>query len=254
MTKRNGLGQGLWISGVDCSGDTGAWSIATPKAVQDVTGIDKFAVERVALVRDASVTCQQFFNPTAGSAFQTTKANALTQLLTHDVTIIVGSALGEPAFSGRHRLPNTSYVRNADGSFTFTTDLVGNPYAGEWGHLLTAGKRTDTTATSPATGVDFNADGGASTAFGWQAWLHVFAFTGTSVTVTIQDSANNSAFTDLTGGAFTAATAIGSQRLEGGRTATVRRYLKVNTTGTFSNAVFGVGFTRNVTATSFIAA
>jgi hypothetical protein len=254
VTKRNGLGQGLWISGVDCSGDTGAWSIATPKAVQDITGIDKYATERLALARDASVTCQQFFNPSAGSAFQTTRANALSQLVNHDVAIIVGSALGEPAFAGRFREPNTPYTRNADGSFTFSVEFTGNGYAGEWGHLLTAGKRTDTTATAPATGVDFNADGGASTAFGWQAWLHVFAFTGTSVTVTIQDSADNSSFANLTGGAFTAATTITSQRLEGGRTATVRRYLKVNTTGTFSNAVFGVSFTRNVTATAFQAA
>jgi hypothetical protein len=254
MTKRNGLGQGLWISGIDCSGDTGSWGITSPKGVQDDTGIDKFATERLALTRDASVTCQQFFNPTAGSAFQTTKANAFTQVLNYDVSIICGSTLGEPAFSGRYREANTPYVRNPDGSFTLSTEFLGNSYGAEWGHLLTAGQRTDTTATAPATGVDFNADGGASTVFGWQAWLHVFAFTGTSVTVTIQDSANNSAFTDLTGGAFTAATAIGSQRLEGGRTATVRRYMKVNTTGTFSNAVFGVSFTRNVTATAFVAA
>jgi hypothetical protein len=254
MTKKGGLGQGLWIAGVDCSGDTGSWSIASPKGVQDVTGIDKYANERLALTRDASVSCQQFFNPDAGSAFQTTRANAFSQVLNFDLTIATGSTLGDPAFSGRYRLPNTTYTRNADGSFTFAAEFAGNSYGAEWGHLLTAGKRTDTSATAPATGVDFNADGGASTTLGWQAWLHVFAFTGTSVTVTIQDSANNSAFTDLTGGAFTAATAVGTQRLEGGRTATVRRYLKVNTTGTFSNAVFAVAFTRNVTATSFIAA
>jgi len=72
------------------------------------------------------------------------------------------------------------------------------------------------------------------------------AFTGTSVTATIQDSADNSTFATLTGGLrFTAATAAGVQRLQGGRTATVRRYLRVATTGTFSSATFSVVFVRN---------
>jgi len=116
----------------------------------------------------------------------------------------------------------------------------------DWGRLITAGKRTDTVATSPATGTDFNLEGGATTLFGWQAWLHVFAFTGTSVTVTLQDSADNSAFTSLTGGAFTAVTTSpGFQLLLGGRTATVRRYIRAITTGTFSNFQFGLQFTRN---------
>jgi len=130
---------------------------------------------------------------------------------------------------------------------TFAVQALANGYGLDWGRTLTAGKRTDTTATNGAS-VDHT---DVTTAFGWQAFLHVFAFTGTSVTVTLQDSADDSAWANLAGGAFTAASGITSQRLEGGRTATVRRYLRAITSGTFSNAVFAVVFTRNLTAVAF---
>ena len=105
--------------------------------------------------------------------------------------------------------------------------------------MLTAGKRTDTVATAPATGVDFT---DVSTAFGMAAYLHIFSFTGTSVTMRIQDSADNSAFANITGlGAFTTASASTFERQETDLlTRTIRQYLKVNTTGTFSECTFAV--------------
>ena len=88
-------------------------------------------------------------------------------------------------------------------------------------------------------------------AFGAQAHLQVTGFAGTSVTVAVQDSADNSTFTAVTGLTFTAATAAPAwQRLATGN-ATVRRYLRIATTGTFSNAVFAVALTRNLAATAF---
>jgi hypothetical protein len=67
-----------------------------------------------------------------------------------------------------------------------------------------------------------------------------------SITVAIEDSANNSAWAALASATFVAATAVGSQRITAGptSTATVRRYVRVVTTGTFSNAIFGVNFVR----------
>jgi len=105
--------------------------------------------------------------------------------------------------------------------------------------MLTAGKRTDTVATAPATGVNFT---DASTAFGMAAYLHIFSFTGTSVTMRIQDSADNSSFANITGlGAFTTASASTFERQETDLlTRTIRQYLKVNTTGTFSECTFAV--------------
>jgi hypothetical protein len=109
--------------------------------------------------------------------------------------------------------------------------------------MLTPFRKVDTTATN-STAVDYGA-AAASVSFGWTAYLHVFAFTGTSVTVTLQDSADNSSFTALTGGAFTAATGRTKQQLiSSSATATVRRYVRVATSGTFTNADFAVNFVR----------
>ncbi len=72
------------------------------------------------------------------------------------------------------------------------------------------------------------------------------ALTGTNVVVTLQDSANNIAFTNLASGAFTSVTsAPGWQRIAGGATDTVRQFIRIVTSGTFTSATFLVAFTRN---------
>jgi hypothetical protein len=89
-------------------------------------------------------------------------------------------------------------------------------------------------------------------ASGAQAYLQVTSFTGTSVTVAVQDSADNSTFAAVTGLTFTAVTAAPAwQRLATAGTATLRRYVRVVTTGTFSSATFAVMANRNLSSTSF---
>jgi len=246
VSKQTGLGDQLYVGGIDLSGDIGSLgSIAGPRGVTDVTGIDKSGYERLLLGKDGNIEFTSWFNPATGQAHDRLELLPTTDQI---LTYCRGTALGSPAASMVAKQINYDGTRAADGAFSFSTSAQANGYGLDWGRLLTAGKRTDTSATSAATGVDHT---DVSTLFGWQAFLHVFAFTGTSVTVTIQDSADNASFANLTGGAFTAATGVTSQRLEGGRTATVRRYLRVITTGTFSNAVFAVGFTRNTTDVQF---
>ena len=246
MTKQSGLGDNLYVAGYDLSGDIGSLeNIRGGIAMLDVTGIDKSAIERIGGQRDGTIDYTAFFDQQAGQAHPRLKL-----LPTTDQIMIYcrGTLLGSPAACLNAKQLNYDPQRTSDGALTFKVSAQGSGYGLEWGAQLTAGKRTDSTATSPVTGVDFTT---VSTAFGWQAYLQVLAFTGTSVTVTLQDSTDNSAFTNLTGAAFTAATGITTQRLEGGRTATVRRYLRAITTGTFSNAVFSVMFVRNDVATVF---
>lgn len=258
MSKQTGMGDRLFIDGYDVAGDVNSVSnLHGGPAPWDVTGIDKSAPERLGLLRDGAGDFVSFFNDQNTAplgAFQVLKTLPTTD---RQVSYWHTGVLGGPACSMVTKQINYDGNRGQDGSFTFATSVQecdGNGLA--WGFQLTAGKRTDTTATSPATGVDltqgvgtFSAAGApSSVTFGWAAFLHVFSFTGTSVTVTVQDSADNAAFTSLTGGAFTAATALGSQRLAGSTTATVRRYARVITTGTFTNAVFAVNFVPFLTA------
>jgi hypothetical protein len=75
---------------------------------------------------------------------------------------------------------------------------------------------------------------------GWRAQLQLFTFTGTSVTVKLQDAPKNlsGSFADLTDGAFSAhASAPASERIASA-SGIVQRYVRVADTGTFSNAVF----------------
>lgn len=245
MTKQSGLGDNLYVDGVDISGDVGALGrIGGGLSALDLTGIDKSAHERFGGKRDGGIEFTGFFNDDTSRAHPTLKTLPSADRV---LTYCRGTTLGSPAASLVGKQINYDMTRPVDGSLAVAVTAQANTYGIDWGRLLTPGKETDT-AGANGTGVDFT---DVSTAFGWQAFLHVFAFTGTSVTVTLQDSADNVSFANLTGGAFTAASGVGAQRLEGGRTATVRRYVRAVTSGTFSNVVFAVQFVRNDSAVVF---
>lgn len=245
MAKQSGLGDYCLIDGYDFSGDIGSLSrIGGGPTLSEVTGITVGAPERIGLLRDGGIDFAAWFNPSTDRAH-----DVLSTLPTADrvVTYCRGLGIGSQAASCVAKQLNYDPTRGADGQLTLAITTQANGYGIEWGEQITAGKRTDTTATNGAS-LDF---GATSTLFGWQAYAHLIAFTGTNVTLTIQDSADNATFANLTGGAFTAFTGIGAQRLEGGRTATVRRYVRVATSGTFTSATFLVNFVRNLSAVAF---
>lgn len=75
------------------------------------------------------------------------------------------------------------------------------------------------------------------TAYGAQCYLQLTAFTGSTITVTVQEAPDNATWSTLA--AFTAVTAAPAwQRVA--VTGTVARYLRVITAGTFTSATFGV--------------
>ena len=238
MAKQTGLGDNLYVAGYDLSGDVGSLSrIAGGNSPLEVTAINKSGFERLGGKRDGGIEFQSWFNPTAAQAH-----DRLSNLPTSDVPLSYrrGTTLGNPAAELVAAQINYDGTRGEDGSLSFAVQALANAYGLEWGRQLTAGKRTDSTATNGA-----SIDTTAAASFGAQAYLHVFAFTGTSVTVTIQDSADDSSFAAVTGLAFTAATGITTQRLATANDATIRRYLRAATTGTFSNAIFAVTIVKN---------
>lgn len=246
--KQSGLGDNLYIAGYDLSGDISAVnSIGGGPALLEVTGIDKLAFERIGGIRDGRIDITNYFNPAIGRAHPRLSALPTTDVI---MSFYRGTALGGASANLVAKQTNYDGTRADDGAFTFAGNNPGNGYALEWGTSLTAGKRTDTTGTNGSS-VDF---GTGSTAFGLQAYLHVFDFTGTSVTVKLQESSDDGgadAWVDVTGGGFTAATGVTSQRIATSDAQTVERYLRVVTTGTFTSAVFAVSVNRNEVATSF---
>jgi hypothetical protein len=242
MSKQGGLGHALWWHGNDVSGDiTAVGTISGGPAVLTTTGINKSAIERIGGVRDGSLSATSWWNPDAGGSHAVFSALPTTDVV---LTYACGTTLGVPAACLVSKQIGYDGSRADDGSFTFALDAQANGYGLEWGLLGTPGIRTDTTATN-GTAVD----NGASSTYGLQAYLHLFAFTGTSVTAKLQDSPDGSTWTDVAGAAFAAASTVGAQRIA--VTGNVNRYLRVATTGTFTNAQFAVVIARNTTAVSF---
>lgn len=251
MAKQSGLGDNLYVAGYDLSGDIGSLGrIGGGPEALEVTGIDKSAPERLGGTRDGSLEFTAFFNKATDRAHPRLK---LLPTADQVVSYLRGTALGGQAACLVGKQINYDGTRGEDGSLTFKVNALANGYGLEWGTQLTAGKRTDSGATN-GTGVDF----GASSAFGLQAYLQVFAFTGTDATVRIQSSSDNGGtdpYSDVTDGVFVSIGAAPvAQRLEtASRTQSIERWLRVATTtsGGFSNLVFAVTVVKNLTMVVF---
>lgn len=244
MTKQSGLSMALWVDGADLSGDTMAIDkLTTSQGLWEVPPINATAMSRLQLQRSGQIAVTSFWNTSAGAAHVTWDTLPRTDRYS---TLASGPAQGAAAASVYGLQNNYDPTRDADGKLTAKVQIDSDQYGLEWGVLLTGttdGTRTDTSATN-GTGLD----NGASSAFGLQAYLHVLAFTGTSVTVTLQHSSDNGGvdpYAAITGGAFTAATTTGAQRIATATGLTIKRYVRIATTGTFSNARFAVNMVRN---------
>jgi hypothetical protein len=243
MAKETGLGDQLFIGGYDIGADVSTiGSLSTPRETLPATGITKYAHERMFGKRDAMAEFVTYFNKATDQQHLALRGLPRTDT---QLMYLHGTTLGNDSFSMTGKQIDYNPTRGDDGSLTFAVSAVGNAFGGDWGKQLTAGKRTDTAATN-GTGVDL---GTGSLSFGFQAYLQVFSFTGTSVTVKLQESSDNGvgdAWADISGGTFTAATGRTFERIQSvSDTLTVERYVRAVTTGTFSSAVFAVSINRN---------
>lgn len=94
MAKASGLGQ-TTLSVDDASGTAQAiknditnWQLSTPRAVQDITGVDKSANERLLLLADCSVTYNGVFNAATGMShdvFKTVPSTSVNRTCTNTV-------------------------------------------------------------------------------------------------------------------------------------------------------------------------
>lgn len=239
MAKQTGIGATFLVGSVDLSGDVGAITSAeTMRNEQDVTGLDKSAVERILLLRDGTLSFASFWNMTSGQVVQTLRSMPSSDRI---CSLFLSSTLGDAAASITGKQINYATTRGQDGSLGATTDVHGNGAPLEWGEALTTGKQTFASGTQSTTGIDY---GSVSTTFGLAGYIHVISLGSGTPTVTIQDSADNVSFAAVTGGAFTAITGAGAERIQTSVTGTVRRYVRIQVTGTYTNLVCAVNFVR----------
>jgi hypothetical protein len=125
MAKESGMG---WttLSVDDSAGSVQAiknditnFTFSTPRGVQDVTGVDKFAIERLLLLADFSTTLNGVFNDAAGAShavFKTVPSSSVARTMSLAVS---GQTLANETL-----FTDYSLTRNQDGSLTWTAPGV----------------------------------------------------------------------------------------------------------------------------------
>jgi|SRR6187455_1150542 len=250
--KSTGLGAALWVGGYDLGASTNSLSrIGGGNSPLPMTDITQSAMAREGGERDGGMDIVSYWNPDAGGSHA-----AYSPLPTADVVATYAAytpAIGVPCVSCVGKQLNYDGARAQDGGFLLNVSVVANSYGIAWGNLATAGLRTDTSAQAAAAVTAYDQGSASPGAFGLVMFAQLKAFTGTSVTIKLQESSDNGAdaYADVTGattGALT--TAPQAVRIATGAIA-VERYLKVVTTGTFTNAVFAVHVYRHRVATVY---
>lgn len=102
------------LSPVDISNDVTNFNFATPRGVQDVTGVDKSAMERILLLADFSATLNGVFN------------DALSHLVLRDLAGVrsLDLTISGQSLDNEVLLTDYALTRNQDGSFNWSAPAV----------------------------------------------------------------------------------------------------------------------------------
>ncbi len=104
----------------DLRNDVNAFQFATPNAVQDVTGIDKYAFERIALLSDMSITLNgAALNPDTNKSHDVL-ADATDRRTARTTTIVIGGQ----TLTSTILYTDYSLNRGADGSLPWSAPGV----------------------------------------------------------------------------------------------------------------------------------
>ena len=241
MAKVSGLNVRCYVQGRDISGDANALDgMGYSQQTLDVTPLNTLAMKRITGRSDGSLSINCYFDAGTNLSHSTFTSNS-GKLPTANqiVTAPLGSAVGSD-FAGLiakeadyNVTASTGSAITSNASFSGTAGV-----GGEFGEMLTAFDDTHSSATD-GTAIDNS----ASSASGGAGYAHFLSLGSGSVVVKIEHSSDNVTWADLitfsTIGTSDVPTAERSEV-----TGTVNRYVRVSSSGTFTNAVIAVGFAR----------
>src|SRR5579859_7958170 len=124
MAKTSGLGGAIIVqdsggTAQTITNDCTNYSFTTPRATQDVTGVDKFANERILLLADYSVTLNGVFNTAANQShavFSTIPSTTVTRSVEIDP---IGTTTGFPKLVVNCLLTDYQITRANTGELTW---------------------------------------------------------------------------------------------------------------------------------------
>lgn len=125
MSKISGLGAAVKVDDSSStartiSNDITNWQMASPRGVQDITGVDKSAKEELLLLADFSVTLNGVFNAsTANAAHDVFKTIPSTSVQRHVDIYPNGTTTGLPRLNNLCILTDYQVTRANDGSLVW---------------------------------------------------------------------------------------------------------------------------------------
>ncbi len=131
MAKTSGLGMTA-LSVDDSAGtardirnDVGSFQISTPRGVQDVTGVDKSAMERLVLLADLSATLTGVaFNDAASTGAHTVLKTVPSNSNQRTLTITITGTVGANTMAAECLFTDYSISRGNDGALGWTAPAV----------------------------------------------------------------------------------------------------------------------------------
>ena len=241
MAAVHGKSTELWLGAYDVS--TYFNSLGMPNELDevDVTGFSASAKSSVVGLASGMVELGGFFYGGTGEIDEQLSGYFASGTATPFTAMIGGDTLGNPARVAN--LLQTAYTIGANVNDAAKVTARGKANGGVLRAFVLHANGAET-ATDFEVGVDWGA--ASTTSSGFAATLHVFAISGgITFTPKIADSADDVTYADVTGGGFTAVTAVGSQYLEG--TASVRRYTRAAWTITGTGSVtFGIALAKKL--------
>lgn len=125
MAKTTGLGATVSVDTsapvlTDISNDVTNFQFATPSAVQDITGVNKYAMERQLLLADYSVTLSGVFNAAlAHTVFHDIAGDTTTRTVK-----IIPTSAATPYLSNECYITDYQISRGNDGAITWSAPAV----------------------------------------------------------------------------------------------------------------------------------
>ena len=122
MSKLSGLGGAVTVgdssnSAQAITDDVTNWTLSTPRAVQDVTGVGKSANERILLLADISATLNGVFNP--GANLSHAVFNTVTATSVPRTTVLQPTSGTVPCLTSNILYTDYQLTRAATGELTW---------------------------------------------------------------------------------------------------------------------------------------
>ena len=122
--KTSGLGGAILVadssqSAQTITNDVTNYQFSTPRAVQDVTGVDKSANERILLLADYSVTLNGVFNVASNMSHAVFKTIPSTSVVRSVELDVIGTTTGQPVMAVNCLLTDYQLTRANTGELTW---------------------------------------------------------------------------------------------------------------------------------------